>query len=82
MRRQRNTSQLKEQDKITAKELNEMEIDNMPEIEFKVMIIQIITGLETKGVKDLSEIFNKQIEKIKKDQSEMKNSITEIKNTQ
>ena len=39
-------SQIKEQDKITAHELNEMEISNMPERELKVMVIKIFTGLE------------------------------------
>ena len=32
-------------------------------------------------MEDLSETFNKEIENIKKNQSEMKNLITEIKNT-
>ena len=35
-------SQMKEQDKITARELNEMEISNMPDREFKVMVIKIL----------------------------------------
>ena len=30
---------MKEQDKITVKELSEMEISNMPDKEFKVMIL-------------------------------------------
>ena len=36
---------MKKQDKSTARELNEMEICNMPEREFKVMIIKILTEL-------------------------------------
>lgn len=46
MRTQRNIFQMKEQDKITASELNKMEVNNMPEKEFKVMAIKILTGLE------------------------------------
>lgn len=39
-------SQMKEEDKITTKELNETEISNMPYKEFKVMMIKILNGLE------------------------------------
>jgi len=45
---------MKEWDKITAKELNEMEISNMPYREFSVMVIKIFTRLE-KRMEDLSE---------------------------
>jgi len=37
---------MKKQNEITAKELNEMEISNMSNREFKVMVIKILTGLE------------------------------------
>ena len=49
----------------------------MPYIEFKVLIIKILTGLE-KRVEGLSVAFNKKMENIKQNQSEMKNSTTEI----
>ena len=49
MSRQNNMSQMKEQDKTTARDLSEMEISNMPDREFKVMLIKILTGLEKKG---------------------------------
>lgn len=49
---------MKEQDKITAKDLSKMEISNMPDREFKVLIIKILTRLE-KRVEDNSEAFNK-----------------------
>ena len=42
------------------------------------MIIKILTGLERR-VEELSETFNKEIERAKKNQSELKNTITEIK---
>ena len=51
----------------------------MPDREFKLMVINILTRLERR-VGDLSETLNKEIKKIKKE-SEMKNSVTEIKNT-
>ena len=48
--------------------------------DFKVAVIKILTGLE-KRMEDLSETLNKETENIKKNQSEMKNSITKIKST-
>ena len=41
-----------------------MEIGNMPNREFKVMVIKILTGLE-KRVEGLSEALNKEVENIK-----------------
>lgn len=71
-------SQMKEKDKIIAKELNETKISNMADKEFKVIVYSPGVGKEWKiSVRP----FNKEIESIKKDQSEMKSPITEIKNT-
>jgi len=71
-------SQLKEEDKIIARELNKMEMMNTPDREFKVMVIKRHNGLEQR-VDDLDKALNEEIENIKKNQSEMKNSINEIK---
>ena len=38
--------QMKEKDKILGKQLNEVEIDNLPEKEFRIMIVKIIQDLE------------------------------------
>ena len=58
-----------------------MEISNMPDRGFKVMVRKILIELE-KRVEDLSETVNKKPENTqKKNQSERKNSITEIKTT-
>lgn len=58
-------SQMKEQEKITTKGLNKIEISKMPSKEIKVMIIKRLAGLE-KRVKDLSETINNQnIKKMK-----------------
>ena len=70
MRRQSTMSQMKQKDKITAREPNETLISNMPDREFKVMVIKIFSRLE-KRVEDFSEILNKEI---KRNQSEMKNT--------
>ena len=58
-------SQMKEQDKIMAQELNEIVINNMPNRTFKVMVIKVLTGFE-KRVVDLSEALDKDSENIKK----------------
>ena len=56
--------QMIEQDKITARDLNETEISNIPDKEFKTTFIKILTGLK-KTVEDLSETLHKEIEDIK-----------------
>ena len=38
--------QMKEQDKIPEKQLNEMEIGKLPEKEFRIMIVKMIQDLE------------------------------------
>ena len=42
MRRQRNTAQMKEQIKTPEKELNEMEISNLSDAEFKTLTIGML----------------------------------------
>ena len=54
MGRERNKSQMKEQDKTTGKDLSKMEIRYMPDREFKIIIIKILTSFEKK-VKNISE---------------------------
>ena len=68
MRRQRNMAQMKEQTKTPEKELNKMEISNLSDAEFKPLFIKMLEELS----EDLSSI--------KKVQSEMKNTLIEIKN--
>ena len=45
MKRQRAMYQMKEQDKTPEKQLNEMEIGNLPEKEFRIMIVKMIQDL-------------------------------------
>ena len=68
MRRQRNMAQMKEQIKTPEKELNKMDISNLSDTGFKTLVISML--------KELSEDFSS----IKKIQSEMKDSLIEIKN--
>ena len=68
MRRQRNLAQMKEQIKAPKRELNKIEISNLSEAELKTLVIRML--------KELSEDLNT----IKKIQSEMKDTLIEIKN--
>ena len=46
MKRQRNTTQMKEQTRNTEVQVNEEEIGKLPEKEFRIMIVKIIKNLE------------------------------------
>ena len=48
MRRQRNTQQKKEQGKKPPDQTNEQEIGILPEKEFRIMIVKMITNLGNK----------------------------------
>lgn len=48
MRTQGNRFKRKEQDKTSEKDLNDMEISNLPDKKFKVIVINILTELEKK----------------------------------
>ena len=71
MKRQRAMSQMKEQDKTPEKQLNEVEIGNLPEKEFKIMTVKMIQDLgktmEAK-IEKMQEMFNKDIEELKNKQ--------------
>ena len=54
-------SQIKEQNKATARDLSKIDISYMPDGEFEAMIIKILTGLE-KRVEDISKTINMEIE--------------------
>ena len=61
MKRQRNTTQRKEQTRNTEIQINEKEIAKLPEKEFRIMIVQMIKNLENK-----MEKFKNQLTKTQK----------------
>ena len=76
--------QMKEQEKIPEKQLNEVEIGNLPEKEFRIMIVKMIQDLGIRmeaWIEKIQEMFNKDLEELKNKQTEMNNTITEMKNT-
>ena len=62
MKRQRNTTQMKEQSRNMEVQINEEEIGKLPEKEFRIMIVKIIKNLENKMEK-MQESINKHLEK-------------------
>ena len=48
MKRQRNTQQVKEQDKCPPNQIKEEEIRNLPDKEFQITIEKMIQNLESK----------------------------------
>ena len=48
MKRQRNTTQIKEQTRNTEVQINEDEIGKLPEKELRMMIVKMIKNLENK----------------------------------
>ena len=55
-----------------------MDIGNLPEKEFKALVIRMLTELG-KRIDEHSENFNKELENIKNNQSEVKNTVTNEK---
>ena len=91
MKRQRNTQQVKEQDKCPPNQTKEKERGNLPDKEFRIMIVKMIQNLENKmesqinsletRIEKMQESFNKDLEEIKKSQYIMNNAINEITTT-
>ena len=65
MKRQRNTTQMKEQIRNTEVQLNEEQIGKLPEKEFRIMIVKMIKNLE-KRMKKMKDSINKDLEELKK----------------
>ena len=61
-----------------------MEIGNLPEKEFRIMIVKMIQDLRKRmeaKIEKMQEMFNKDLEELKNKQTEMNNTITEMKTT-
>ena len=69
MKRQKVISLMKEQNKIPEKQLTEMEIANLPEKEFRIMMVKMIQDLG----KRMEAKIEKMQEMLTKNQQEPKN---------
>ena len=63
MKRQRNTQQVKQHEKCPPNQTKEEEIRNLPEKEFRIMIIKMIQNLENKMELQINSLETK-IEKM------------------
>ena len=68
---------MKGQDKTPEKLLNEMEIGNLPEKEFRIRIVKMIQDLG-KTMEKMQEMFVKDLEELKNKQAEMNNTLEGI----
>ena len=83
MRRQKKNMQSKGMEDSRLKELNEMEVTKLSEINIKLMVRKMLKEV-TDNYKELSGNYNsmkKERETINKNQEEMKNTIYEMNNT-
>ena len=69
MKRQRNTTQMKKQTRNTEVQINEEQIDKLPEKEFRIMIVKMIKNLENK-METMQESVNKDLEELKNKHTE------------
>ena len=79
MKSQRTMYQKKEQDKTPEKQLNELEIGNLTEKEFRIMIVKMTQDLRKRmeaKIEKIQEMFNKDLEELKNKQTEMNITIT------
>ena len=69
MKRQRKTTQMKQQNRNTKVQINEEEIGKLPKKELRIMILKMIKNLENKMEK-MQESINKGLEKLKNKHTE------------
>ena len=65
MRQQKNMSQMKKQGKNLQDKINEEEVGNLPEKEFREMTVQMIQNLGNRmeaQIEKIQEMFNKNLE--------------------
>ena len=74
-------SQMKGQDKTPEKQLSEVETGNLPEKEFRIIIVKMIQDLGKRmeaKIKKLQEMFTKDVKELKNKQREMNNTLEGI----
>ena len=77
MKKQKVMSQMKGRDKTPEKILNEVEIGNVSEKEFRILIVKMIQDLRNRTER-MQERFNKDLEELKNKQTEMNNTLEVI----
>ena len=66
---------MKEQNKAPEEQVSDMEMDNVPKKAFSVMIVKIIkeVGRRMNAEREVLEVFSKELENTKNNQTDMKN---------
>ena len=78
MKRQRNTTQMKEQTRNTEVQINEEEIGKLPEKEFRIMVIKMIKNLENRMEK-MQKSINEDLEELKNRHIEINSTLMKLK---
>ena len=81
MKKHKVMSQMKGQDKTPEKQPNEVEIGNLQEKWFRIMIVKIIQGLRRRmeaKIEKKQEMFTKDIQELKNKQADMNNTLEGI----
>ena len=78
MKRQRNTTPMKDQTRNTEVQINEEEIGKLPEKEFRIMIVKMIKNLESKMEK-MQESINKDLKELKNKHTEKTTQLLKLK---
>ncbi|XP_058905064.1 endonuclease 8-like 3 isoform X3 [Kogia breviceps] len=79
MKPRKHMLQMKEQGKNLQDQINEDEIGNLSEKEFRVVLVKMLQNLGNK-LEKLQETLTKNLEEVKSKQTVMNNTITEMKN--
>ena len=69
MKKQINTTQMKEKTRITEVQINGEEIGKLPDKEFRIVIVKVIKNLENKMEK-VQESINKELEALRNKHTE------------
>ena len=81
MKKQKVMSQMKGQDKTPEKQLNEVGLSNLPEKEFRIMIVKMIQDLRERmeaKIEMTQGMFTKDLQELKDKQREMNNTLEGI----
>ena len=84
MKKQKVVSQMKGQDKTPEKQLNEVKTGNLPDKEFIIIIVKMIQDLEKRmeaKIEKTQEMFTKDLEELKDEQTEMNSTLEGISGT-
>ena len=84
MKRQRTITQIRKKEKNPENQLSDQESLSLQEKDFRLLMLKMMQDIGNKleaKMDNLQEILTKEIQDIKPKQEEMRNTVTEIKNS-